>query len=75
MNIQFPSSREKNVSHIFSRLLSMAEPQYWDNNCICGFLLQKNSLMLLVSKVALRLPGLAINFYCPYILDVGVFFL
>ena len=30
--------------------------------------------MLLVSKVALRLPGLAINFYCPYILDVGFFF-
>ena len=27
MKIQFPSSREKNVSHIFSRFLSMAEPQ------------------------------------------------
>ena len=27
MKIHFPSSREKNVSYIFSRFLSMAEPQ------------------------------------------------
>ena len=27
MKIHFPSSREKNVSHIFSSFLSMAEPQ------------------------------------------------
>ena len=30
--------------------------------------------MLLVSKAAFRLPGLAVNFYCPYILDVEVLF-